>query len=45
MQDDLRDRDSEAYKAKVKVALKAFECGCLISYHDSGKLKELSLSK
>jgi hypothetical protein len=38
MQDDSRNKESEAYKAKVKVALKAFECGCLISCHDSGKM-------
>lgn len=30
MQDDLRDKNSEAYKAKLKIALKAFDTGSLI---------------
>ncbi len=37
MQDDLRNKNSEAYKEKAKVALKAFECGCVICCHESGK--------
>jgi hypothetical protein len=30
MLDDLKDKNSEAYKAKLKIALKAFETGSLI---------------
>jgi hypothetical protein len=37
MREDLRNRESEAYKAKAQVALRAFESGCLIWCQDSKK--------
>jgi hypothetical protein len=35
MQNDLKDKNSEAYKNKLKVAMKAFEAGCIIYSHES----------
>jgi hypothetical protein len=37
MQNDLKNKNSEAYKAKAQVALKAFESGCLIWCQDGKK--------
>lgn len=38
MDKDLLDKNSEAYKAKLELAKKAFEKGCFIHCKDSGKL-------
>lgn len=35
MQNDLQDKNSEAYKDKLKLAMKAFEAGCIIYSHES----------
>lgn len=35
MQNDLKDKNSEAYKDKLKLAMKAFEAGCIIYSHES----------
>lgn len=35
MNDDLKDKKSEAYKDKLAIAMKAFEAGCIIYSHES----------
>lgn len=37
MKDDLKDKDSVAYKDKLKVAMDAFNSGCVIHSNDTGK--------
>ena len=38
MSNDLKDKNSEAYKAKLKIAMKAFEKGCFIHSKETQKL-------
>ncbi len=35
MQNDLHDKNSEAYKDKLKLAMKAFNAGCIIYSHET----------
>jgi sulfate adenylyltransferase subunit 1 (EFTu-like GTPase family) len=35
MQDDLKNKGSEAYKQKLELAMSAFDSGCLIYSHDT----------
>ncbi|MGN7203944.1 hypothetical protein ACTHQF_06690 [Pedobacter sp. SAFR-022] len=35
MQNDLKDKNSEAYKDKLKLAMKAFKAGCIIYSHET----------
>jgi hypothetical protein len=37
MQDDLKNKNSGAYKQKLEMAMSAFESGCLIYSHDTCK--------
>jgi hypothetical protein len=37
MKDDLRDKQSAAHKDKLKVAMDAFNSGCVIHSNDTGK--------
>ena len=37
MDDDLKDKESQAYKDKLTVAMKAFNAGCIIYSHETKK--------